>query len=392
MIYLTILVFLFFLILHFDVGEKKKNRDLWYFIMFLVFTLVAGLRYRLGGDTVAYWHRFYDIYPQLKDFSFSDYPIGTDPLFVLFNSIVKACSGGFWVVQLLHALFINALIFKYFKRHSSYLFSCLLFYFIGFYFTYNMEIMRASISIVLCLYAFDFFIEKKWIKGLILWGISCFFHAQSLVVIIFVPLFLLIGFNKRTLIIFIIAYILGFSVGGFLDNNLTLLEGTVSAKASYYESNDAFTSGASLIFLLIYVLPTALYILLGYRYLRKRNKLGGISHLEGLILMGLLLLVMESQVGILNRYTDYFRIYFAMFYAELFVSIIKAHKNNIKNSLATATIVFAPMFCLFLFFNSPSGYGRRYYPYSSVIEKSIDQGREELYNKTMELSSPGGKY
>ena len=82
----------------------------------ILLILVAGLRYRIGGDTTNYIYSFYHVYPVLEDFSFEDYPIGKDPLYVIINSIVKTLGGRFYVVQLIQSIFVITLTFKYFKK------------------------------------------------------------------------------------------------------------------------------------------------------------------------------------------------------------------------------------------------------------------------------------
>ena len=124
MIYLFILILLLCLTLRYDINGKTKYRSQWYIIMLVIFILVAGLRWRLMVDTPNYIERFYHRTPLLKDYSFD---IGKAPFYTLINSIVLTLGGRFYVVQLIEASFVNILVFKYFKRHSKYIFTCLFF-------------------------------------------------------------------------------------------------------------------------------------------------------------------------------------------------------------------------------------------------------------------------
>ena len=180
MIYLLVIVLLICLSLRYDINGKTKYRDFWYLMMLVVFILIAGLRWRLMVDTPNYIYNFYHVYPSLENFSFEDYPIGKDPFYVLINSLVISLGGRFYVVQLIEATVVNVLVFKYIKRHSSYLFTCLFFYAIMCYMGYSMETMRASLSVVICLYANDYILDKKWIKGYILLFLALMFHAQTI--------------------------------------------------------------------------------------------------------------------------------------------------------------------------------------------------------------------
>ena len=142
MIYLSVLFVLLFLSLHYDINGKTKNRDFWYGVMLVVFVLIAGLRYRLGVDTANYMYRFYYRTPYLYNMTWDDLAFGTDPLYTLLNSSVLTFGGKFYVVQLLNTAFVNALIFKYIKKHTNAVFISLFIYFIWQYAAINMEEMR----------------------------------------------------------------------------------------------------------------------------------------------------------------------------------------------------------------------------------------------------------
>ena len=173
--------------------------------MLFVFILLSGLRWRLGVDTTGYLYNFYHEYPTLNKFSLEDYSLFSSPLFVLLNSFVLTLGGRFYVVQLIHASFVNILIFKYIKKHTQYLFICLFFYAVVAYSKYNMEIMKGSMSIVICLFANDYILEKKWVKGYILYFIALLFHAQT-ILLFFIPFLFSLRLNIKGLLVLICAF------------------------------------------------------------------------------------------------------------------------------------------------------------------------------------------
>ena len=257
MIYLLTLLLLLAFIIRFDINGKKLYHDECYLLMLVIFILIAGLRWRLMMDTPNYIYNFYHVYPSLKEFSFKDYPIGKDPFYVLINSLVISLGGRFFWVQLIEATFVNTLVFKYFKKHCNYIFTCLFFYAITCYFGYSMETMRASFTFVICLFANDYILEKKWIKGYLLLLLAILFHAQAIVMLV-VPVLFFLRFNKLGLFACIAAFFLGYLIQKGIGDYLNLLELTdnISEKASRYAESDKYgTQGGNLNFFIVRIFP-----------------------------------------------------------------------------------------------------------------------------------------
>lgn len=184
-----------FLSFRYDINGKTRYRDESYFVVLVILILLAGLRYRLGIDTTRYITMFYYETPELDELKWSDMEFGTDPLFTVLNSVVLTLGGKFYVVQLLHATFVNTLIFKYIKKHTDTIFICVLMYFVYQNAAMNMEEMRASMSLVMCLFANDYMLDRKWVKGLLIFSVSCLFHASTVLVMV-MPLFFFLRLNK----------------------------------------------------------------------------------------------------------------------------------------------------------------------------------------------------
>lgn len=380
MLYLLILAFLLFLSFRYDLMETEVNKDFWYYSMLVIFILVAGLRYRLGLDTPNYIYGYYHIYPTIDKFSFADYPIGTDPIWVLFNSIVKSIGGRFYHLQLIHATFINVLIFKYIKRHSTYIFTCLFFYALCCFTNYNMQIMRGSLSIVICLFANDYILERKWLKGYVLYVIALLCHAQTIVLFI-MPLLMFMRLNFKGVLCLMIAYALGIIIQNIVGDYLFLLEASedMSNKVERYmdsdiygEMNDNYRSW------FVRYLYDVFYAAFALWFIKHKNKSSNVLRLEPIIMVGLAVLMVQANLQIFFRYVDYFRIYFVLFYAELFVFCAKSVLKMPKViAYVTMLVLFVPYFFLANYLKA--GVFEQYYPYSSVIEKGVNEKREIFY-------------
>ena len=386
MIYLVVFILLAYLSFFYDIREKTKNRDFWYRFMLLVFILIAGLRWRLGLDTPNYLESFYYKYPTLGKFSFTEYGIGNDPFYVLINSAVKSLGGRFFIVQLIQSSIVNVLIFKYIKKHSRYVFTCILLYYISFYSEFNMEIMRASISVVICLFAYDYILDKKWLKGYLLLCLALMFHMQTIVMFV-LPIFLFLRLNKLGIAIIFSAFLFAIYVNKIFGEYLTMLDAVSEVgaeKAEQYLNSDKYGDQThNLTYMVVYFFPYIIYGIVSIIYLKKYDKGNPLLKLEPFLLFGVIFIVMQMNLQIAYRFVDYFRIYFILFFSELFLSLLK-RKCCLSRGvvLARAFIIFIPLFFMF----GIEKYARRvqYFPYSSVIERKIDKNREQRFMLTQD--------
>lgn len=383
MIYLLVLIFLFFLSFRYDICGKEKGRDWCYLVVLLIFILIAGLRYRIGTDTTGYLSNFYHRYPSLGDFSFEEYPVGRDPFYVLMNSLVISLGGRFYIVQLIHATFVNGLIFKYIRRHSPFIFTCVLFYSIMQYFYFNTQIMRGSMSIVICLYANDYFLNRKWLKGYLLLVISLMFHAQT-IVLFFMPLLFFLRLNRKGIIVLLAAVVIG-QVAGILLNDYAELLMTddntyIGDKALAYANSDEYSVEMSIKWIILDLGSRFIFILLILWYLKRYDSGNSLLRFEPLFLLFCFFLLINAGFRIAYRYVAYYSIYAAILYAYGFVTLARSVKLSPALSYARAFVLFFPLMwlvCRTIILNKENHV--KYFPYSSVIEKSTDRDRENLY-------------
>jgi hypothetical protein len=393
---------------------KRVGRNEWYYAVLVILTLIAGLRWRVGTDTIAYLARFYHDYPTLGNLSFKDYGFGKDPLYALINVVVKTLGGRFYMVQIIQATIVNTLIFQYIKRHSKYIFTCVLFYYIMCYLNFNMETMRASISIVICLFGNDYIMEKKWVKGYLLYVLACLFHYQTLVILL-LPSLYWIRFNKYGIMLFVAAFVTGFFLKGIVENFLFLfdendfLQEKVEDKIysdRWGNQRGNFLYYVGLVLIKIAYPLTALYIVKRYRknriislyaiwkekrhhipalFLVKRYKeYQDVMRLEPFIILGVLFALVQMNISIAFRYVYYFEIYFAIIYAEVFIKIIPKILHNNRQYIYSV-LIFIP---LLLYYVNPKYQSHFYHPYTSVIEMSIDKDKEKAMQYKSAYSTP----
>ena len=239
MIYLFVLILLLFLSFRYDINGKSKWRDVCYNLVLLLLILIAGLRWRLGTDTCNYIQNFYHSIPNLLKISVED--LGHNQLWILLNSIILTVGGKFFWVQLFQSVFVNCLTFKYIKKHSQYIFTCVFFYFIYSYFTQTMEEMKAGMAVVLCLFGNDYILEKKYLYGMSIYVLASLFHVSALLMLV-TPFFLFLKWDKKGMTFLLLAYIAGYVIQVKMGEYLDLLEyeGNVADKLENYANSERY--------------------------------------------------------------------------------------------------------------------------------------------------------
>lgn len=381
MIYLIVLILLLILSFHYDINGKKTGRDLWYFAVMVILILIAGLRWRIGTDTTVYIDQFYYDTPVLSDITSDKISLGTKPLWLLLNSIVLTMGGRFYIVQLIQAAFVNYLLFRYIKKHSPYIFVCVTLYFVWMFLTYNTQEMKASMSVAICLYANDYFLEKKYLRGYLLIIIGCLFHFSTVLLLI-TPILFSIRLNKTGLIILCLSFFAGIvlkqAFGDYLD--FFEFDDILSRKANHW-SIGMETKSRNINFYLFNVVPYILYSLLLLKFFKSKYPKDDILKFEPCILIGVFTYLLYFNVHFFYRFTHFYAVYLIIFLSSFFVKTIKRNKKRgIDVAISKSLVLLFPiLFSMFLQYYTTQNY-RMYYPYSSIIERKISKEREQRFN------------
>ena len=97
-------------------GEKG-----WYYFNLLVLILFAGLRYRIGGDTLLYMGMFEEC-PKLQDLKYFDFASAQyNPLWYILNGLSRSIYDDFFLFQLIHAFIVNVSFFHFFRKFWEFL-------------------------------------------------------------------------------------------------------------------------------------------------------------------------------------------------------------------------------------------------------------------------------
>lgn len=388
MIYYLVLLLLLILSVRYDINGKTEYRKHWYYTVLVIFVLLAGLRFRLGEDTIHYIYHFYHHTPNLSDISLDTLlSNGQPPLWVILNSIIKTLGGRFFVVQIIQAAILCVLILRYFEKHSSYPFACAALFFFWRYQLYSMVVMKAAIALSIILFANDYFLEKKYKKGLLLVLIATGFH-QSSVLLVIVPFLTFLRFNTLGVIILVCAFFAGVFLQSKLGDIFEMMDFAegMSNKLDSYMDSGSMSQQHNLNYFIIKVFPIIIYPVLSLVYIKRNCPNSSVLKLEPFVMIALSFQMMQFSINMFYRYIYVFTPYYIIFIVHFFIDFSK-NSLLLKRSLAyvrTFIVVLPFLFSLATLYPMTHV---SFSPYSSVIEKGINKEREKYFASVKELYS-----
>lgn len=398
MIYLTLIALLLVLIYHYDYQEHIRGRREWFIIIAIYFTLMAGLRYRVGGDTVSYMYDYID-YPNLSEyFSYDFSSTKNGRAYMLLGAIAKSISDDFVVLQCILAIFLNSVIFTFFYKNTNHIFSASLLYFFLFFFNLNTEVLRESCAVAMFLIGWKYFYSSKWLKYYICCLIAILFHPSAAFTIL-LPISKLRRLNRiftPSWISFAIAiglFLIGIIITSKFFDIIRLMEiATVDNYAQTYE-NSRFGEGrnynitGTIVFLFknfLYPLVCGFLISKQFISLPKIENSSYRSALLAMLMSFLYIASLSSSMIILARFNNYLIPFLTIIIADVFFSKIKIKRKTYRLSFITWIIFIVPYLSIYiqgLFDTSNPAhtpYFHKYYPYYSVLNPQLDRERELL--------------
>lgn len=334
MIYFAVFLYLLFCVIVYDVYEKKRHFWFHYIALFFLFTLIAGLRWRLGLDTVNYMHSFvYDIRP-LSDLSL-EYFMESEfqPFWVLLNTFCKSF-GDFTLVQILVSTFFHMAIFHFFYRCCKKPFTALSVFYTYNYFYFSMEIMRESLAIACFLYGIMSLNKGSLIKYYI-WSL-CAFMFHFFAVFLFILPFILkrkMSLSKLvTITLVLLFFYMTFKEVLFVHVVNIVLPHIGEKLIAYVLSEDEGINTWNIRGVIFNLFP--LLVIFYFFYLRKIKKIDDQFNLKESIWIGCLFLysiflILSLDMPVIMRFSNYFYMIIVILYSSLFYTIRFNQKSQV---------------------------------------------------------------
>lgn len=239
MIY-TILYFVIFIpSFLFTVGKNeimKAHERYLYIVLSVALLLMAGLRYNVGYDFMAYENLFDKISNTQEGIWSLSQGLNVELGFVF---LCKICANySIFIFAVACLAIIPKLIYMY--KECEFKLAVLLMYYCGLFMTYDMGVMRQGLSISIAIYGLKYIQKRNLAKFLIVIFAATLFHVSSL---IFIPLYF-IGCKEFSRKVYYTTAILAIAFSFYSDNSflLSLIQnipqgGIISDKAAYYALN-----------------------------------------------------------------------------------------------------------------------------------------------------------
>lgn len=349
MIYFFILfIFLFFSELYggSNIVASRKQFKYVHLVIFFGLLFLIGLRNKyIGTDTLTY----------IYEFEYSEIPINfnifkySEPLYKIALAISQLLFNNYTGFLCFFAFPFSLAYSNFIKKYSDdYFISVLIIIVLG-TITFCMAGVRQSVALGFTIIAYQYARERKLISFLVCCLIAFGFHNSSIVIIFMYPLFMIKKINYKFWLLFIIAFILGFTKNKIIMQiaNLFFVQDRYMMYGTTYQTNLNYTMLIIQLTLLIFC------------YIYKDKIITENKNNSSLFIMAFLSVIMQSFTPILG---EFFRLslYFSFSFCILVPKAIAIQKK-IENKLI---LYYGTIFiCLLYFFMSGDSIVLTYRPF-----------------------------
>lgn len=376
MIYLCILLALALFALMHDVLNVREGRTISYWGGYVMLVCLAGFRFKVGGDTYNYMFT-HELLPNLSTLFSAEVGIAKlQPLWLLFSATAKSIGEEFYILQFLHAITVNAVIFLFIDKNTKFRQTGIFFYYFSLYPFFNFEILRESLAVCCFLIAIPHYTNKNWIRYYFLITAAFLFHFSAIFLFL-LPLFRSLTQRPTSLLlVFFVSALLNPAIQVALSSPIAtnLLGPIVSAYAEY---NYTIFGLISLFFLYLLTPLTLTWITLDKLQIKLNY---GIIAKNGLSIAALIPLLF-----IFHRFFNYFSILYILMTCEATHAVIKSKKiRKIKLITAPALLSFILLFHTGRYFTDTSDlvattrWHIRWHPYHSIFDPITVSDRDRM--------------
>lgn len=394
MIYIAILLYLLYLTIRYDVLEFNAYKHAHFIVVIIILICVSGFRYRLGTDTYAYEVKDFEKYSNISNLTIKEFDyFRVQPTWVLINSLGRSL-GGFVYVQIITSVIHIGLWGYVIKRICpTLLFTSLFIYYIFDFTLFNMEVMREGMAVSLFLCSLVALNDRKYIRYLLFTIAAYLFHSFSLIASFsFFVFYFLMSRNAYVSVasILIVAVVCisnkNIIVDMLLETVMRSSDTTIAYAANYATSQHFGESDYNWKGLLTrFSLP----VVYGYMLYKTRGIFAKYVNIEWRIFMSaiflsMIFMIMVYALVIVGRMYNYFHLFTYLLIALYLKSLYNRFSCPIWRIRCSACLLFVPFFFATMdnlradiLADTEKNYSR-YYPYSSVFDKSIDKKREVI--------------
>ena len=343
--------------------------------------IVAGVRYRIGYDTINYMHTFQFV-PTLGE-QLSGVQFKGDLLWVYIMGLSKEICNDFFVVQIFQALIVNGFVFWFIRKHSPKPFLAILLYFLLQWWNLCFEAMREAIAVSFFLFGLDALLCGKGFKGYYLrvWP-AIFAHTFGFVTLLF-PFIKFLNFKKHLIVIYGVIIVFAFFIKDYVNDIVLIMEmvsDTALDKSKKHFDSDIFgTNNLSIYGIISQVIGNILpcmYIILLLKDRLKTN----LYNLTPYLFIYICIYILKFQIPIFYRFLNYFEILVIIAFTQtLYIEKMKLKRFAVVSLMFLMVWVRIYSLASFDVGTRIRAYNR-YVPYNSIFQKDLNEKSEMIFN------------
>jgi len=389
MIYFSIALLLGWFSFYFDFLKNRTGRRFFYILSWAVLVLLAGLRYKVGGDTYNYIYEFNNFDSFFKTFLT---PTNTfherQPGWYFIVATSKLINSDFTTLQIILALIVNTTFFWFIKRRTPYHFTGVFIYYLFFYCYLNFEILRESLAVCVFMLSFESLLRRRYKIYYIYVALALLFHISAIFLIVLPLLFriattIFLKHNGKILLLKIlliasIIFIAGFLLNSYLQKLLPIFISNDLLQSKIVQYNDYDFTLFGILSSLFYYVAIPLFFIYKLKHQYRIQQL-------------LSMMVIYVFIGAsITFYSIFFR--FLNYLIPLYILVISEYllflyKHNFNFKINLGKVFFAFIFIFIIFTNRyfakvkdmPSvRWYSHWFPYHSIFDKVEDPNRKKL--------------
>ena len=349
--------------------ETTKKLPYGMFIGFCGITILYCIHYDFGTDYMTYYYEFQKVASSsysLKDIFILDNWRNGEYGWGLLQWICAQIAGknGFFLLVIVNSIIENIIIYKFIRKYTEsqyWCFSVFVYLFTATFYLLGFSMMRQWLAMCLFLWSFDYIIEKKIVRSLIIIYLASTIHhtASILLPIVFIA-YLPMKYAKYYGITLIVLFALLMLEGDFLNSALGMFmeqSETIEDYITNYDDYDANKSfGIGFLINLIPFVLSVFYLIKGKDDTKKSLVL--------LACIGTMVVPFSQSLAMVKRMSLYFTL-FSIGTIPIVYSFI--NNKNIR-LLFISIFVFMQFVSYWGFLNDPS-YQPHYLEFNTIFSQ-----------------------
>ena len=342
---------------------NKKFSWIHFSLVFIILVLVAGLRYRLGPDTISYMALFENSAIPISKITINNILNSRyQPGWVVLESFCKEFDS-FVLFQFLITIVFHVCLFYFVFTFTVLRFTYLLLYFSIAYLYLATDVLRESLAIGFFLLGLKYLLNRDFFKytGFIL--IASLFHFYALFWLVLVPVYL----NKASKIIsilFIIISVLIFSFYNDVTERLNFVLTNIGFLVDFGFANEVAPKMTALG--LSYYLMKLLAICIVFFNLKKvfkeiKKKTVIEFYYFVCIIYIVLIVIRITAIPFIERFFNYINLFFVLILVEWLYHYFNNFDVKLRRFATVTTILMVLFYYLIPFFQISPTYVVRYY-------------------------------